>query len=195
MSRLLFYLRRSTRAERKTIEMDIINKISQLIEPSLDDMGYRIVQVRLQERGRGKTLSIMAERLDGQVMSFDDCTDISRTVSALLDVEDPIQGAYNLEVMSPGIDRPLTRLSDYEQYSGFEAKIETLMPVQGRKRFRGILQGSEGQQVLMQMPEGAASIAFGNIKTAKLVLTDALMEAHLSKLGKRGQKKSTKQTA
>lgn len=148
--------------------MDIITKITQAIEPSLEALGYRLVQIRLAD-GRRKTLSIMAERLDERGMSFDDCGEISRTVSALMDVEDPIQGAYDLEVCSPGLDRPLVRLEDYKRYQGQEAKCETYVPIDGRKRFRGVLEGVKGENVLLAMPEGEAQIAFSNIRTAKLV--------------------------
>src|SRR4051812_17473343 len=102
--------------------MDIVQKITDTIEPSLQAMGYAVVLIKLGEGGRRKTLSIMAERADEKAMGFDDCAEISRTVSALLDVEDPIQGAYDLEVCSPGIDRPLTRLDDFKRYEGYEAK-------------------------------------------------------------------------
>ena len=153
-----------------------------MVEPSLEAMGYRIVLLKLQDRGRSKTLSIMAERLDGTVMSFDDCADISRTVSALMDVEDPIQGQYNLEVMSPGIDRPLTRLEDFTRYHGYEIKLETLLPVDGRKRFKGGIAGVKGEIITLVQPEAEFQIPFGQIKMAKLVLTDALMEAHLKQV-------------
>jgi ribosome maturation factor RimP len=161
--------------------VDLLSRITQIIEPSLEAMGYGLVLVKFMD-GKTKTLSIMAERADEVMMSFDDCADISRTVSALLDVEDPIQSAYNLEVMSPGIDRPLTRASDYTRFAGFEAKLETMVPVDGRKRFKGVVEGiSPDDVVTLVMPEGKAQIALRSIRTAKLVVTDELIDMHLRK--------------
>jgi ribosome maturation factor RimP len=151
--------------------VDIVSKITQAIAPSLEAMGYSLVLVRLAD-GKRKTLSIMAERTDAQGMSFDDCTAISRTVSALLDVEDPIQTAYDLEVCSPGLDRPLTRAEDFVRFAGLEAKAESWLPIEGRKRFRGVIRGMQGDVIIMDMPEGEAKIPFSNIRTAKLVVTD-----------------------
>src|SRR5712675_2493030 len=113
-------------------------------------MGYRLVRVAVLGAGRA-TLQIMAERRDDASMTVDDCADISRSVSALLDVADPIAGAYTLEVSSPGIDRPLVRPEDYERFTGFEARIELARPVDGRKRFRGRLLG--------RTPSGARLLA------------------------------------
>lgn len=162
--------------------MDVVHKIREAIEPSLSAMGYGLVQVKLAEGSRRRALILMAERTDDKAMSFDDCTEISRTVSALLDVEDPIEGAYDLEVCSPGIDRPLTREMDFERYTGYEAKCETMIPVEGRKRFRGIIKGIKKGLITIVMPEGTESqIAFTNIRTAKLVLTDALVAEAMKK--------------
>jgi len=160
--------------------MDLLSKITQIVEPTLTSMGYCVVQMKLND-GKTRTLSVMAERIDGQMMSFDDCTEISRTISALLDVEDPIEGAYNLEVMSPGIDRPLTRIVDYTRFSGFVAKIETLLPVDGRKRFKGVLKGIANDVIALSMPEGNVQIPFRQVRSAKLVVTDELIEAEFSK--------------
>ena len=157
--------------------MDIVSKITQIVGPSLEALGYDIVLIRMADGARRKTLMVMAERRDGQMMSFDDCTEISRTVSALLDVEDPITTAYNLEVCSPGIDRPLTKLADYTRFQGQEARIETVLPVDGRKRFRGVLQSVNKELITVAMPEGEAVIPFPQIRTAKLVpATDAVMK-------------------
>lgn len=104
--------------------MELTRRIQELIEPSLEDMGYEVVRV-LYRSGENATLQIMAERKDDQPMNVDDCADISRVVSALLDVDDPITEAYNLEVSSPGIDRPLTRLKDFDRFRGFVARVET----------------------------------------------------------------------
>ncbi len=140
-------------------------------------MGYEIVRVQLSG-GRRPVLQVMAERVDGAAMTVDDCADISRTVSALLDVEDPISGAYHLEVSSPGIDRPLTRLKDFERYAGFEARIETKALIDGRRRFKGVLKGIAGERVRVETEDGAvAELPFGGILRAKLVLTDALIAA------------------
>ena len=140
-------------------------------------MGYELVRVLLQGR-QNLTLQVMAERRDRQSMTVDDCAEISRSISAILDVEDPIAGAYTLEVSSPGIDRPLTRPQDFERFAGFEAKVETVQPVEGRKRFRGQVMGlDEESQVRLVVETGEIAIPLASIKSAKLVLTDALIAA------------------
>lgn len=159
--------------------MDIIEKIQTAITPSLEAMGYEIVQLRLADHARRKTLSLMAERKDGRMMGFNDCTDISHTVSVLLDVDDPISGAYDLEVCSPGVDRPLVKLVDYTRYKDYEIKLETLVPVGGRKRFKGLLKGTQGEDIQMQTEEGEVSIPFTSIKSAKLIVTDELLRKFL----------------
>ncbi len=121
------------------------NEIAQMIEPSLAAMGYRFVRVVVTS-GRRATLQVMAERIDDAPMTVDDCALISRSVSALLDVADPIAGAYLLEISSPGIDRPLVRPEDYDRFSGFEARIELTEPFAGRKRFRGRLLGTADER-------------------------------------------------
>ncbi|HEU5047951.1 MAG TPA: ribosome maturation factor RimP [Rickettsiales bacterium] len=158
------------------MEFSIQDKIVAIIEPSLNGMGYNLVQVKLIEGGR-RTLQIMAERIDGRNMTVDDCADISYNVSALLDVEDPISDAYHLEISSPGIDRPLVKLQDFERFSGFEAKLETKMLIDGRKRFKGRIKGIQEQNVLMETEEGTASvIPFNMVRSAKLLLTDELLK-------------------
>lgn len=157
--------------------MDLQQRLESLISPSLESMGYELVRVMFQGRTR-PTLQIMAERADGKPMTVDDCADISRSLSAVLDVEDPIQAAYVLEVSSPGIDRPLTRSKDFVAWAGFEAKIETLGAVDGRKRFRGTLAGlDDSGRVSLQTETGPVAIDLADIKVAKLVLTDALIDA------------------
>lgn len=156
--------------------MEKAAQIERMIAPSLAAMGYDIVRVLLTG-GQRPTLQVMAERADGQDMSVDDCAEISRAVSALLDVEDPIAGAYTLEVSSPGIDRPLTRPADFQRFAGFEARVETRQPVEGRKRFRGRLLGLEGDSVRIATPEGEATLPVDDILRAKLVLTDELIAA------------------
>lgn len=148
-----------------------------MVAPSLDAMGYELVRVLLQGR-QNLTLQIMAERRDRQPMTVDDCAEISRSLSAILDVEDPLAEAYTLEVSSPGIDRPLTRPQDFERFAGFEAKVETVQPVEGRKRFRGQVMGlNDDSQVRLVVETGEIAIPLASIKSAKLVLTDALIAA------------------
>lgn len=157
--------------------MAITDRIAALIEPTLESMGYGLVRVRLAGAGR-PVLQVMAEPKDQRPMTVDDCAEISRTLSAILDVEDPIGGAYALEVSSPGIDRPLVREDDYRRFSGFEARIETREPVGGRRRFRGRLEGIADGRVRLVMEGEAAEIPFAVIERAKLVLTDDLLAAH-----------------
>ena len=157
--------------------MELERRIAETIEPSLEGMGYELVRVLLQGRER-QVLQIMAERKDGAAMTVDDCADISRQVSALLDVDDPIEGAYSLEVSSPGIDRPLTRPKDYEAYAGFEAKLETSEPLEGRKRFRGKLLGLDEHGCVKLAADGVEwAVPLTIVKGAKLVLTDELIAA------------------
>lgn len=145
--------------------------------PSLEAMGYELVRIQLQGRQR-LTLQVMAERRDRQPMTVEDCADISRSISALLDVDDPITGAYTLEVSSPGIDRPLVRPADFERFAGFEAKVDTARPVDGRKRFRGQLLGLAADGAVRLAAEGGEiALPFADIQRAKLVLTDALIAA------------------
>jgi ribosome maturation factor RimP len=149
-------------------------KIEAMIAPSLEAMGYRVVRVALTG-GRRATLQIMAERVDEQAMGVEDCTEISRTVSALLDVADPIAGAYLLEVSSPGIDRPLVRREDFARFAGFEAKIELHAPFDGRKRFRGRLLGVEGDHLRLLVDAAPVALPIAAVARAKLVLTDELL--------------------
>ena len=158
--------------------MDISEKITGMITPSLEAMGYRIVQLKLMD-GKRKTLSIMAERIDGRIMSFDDCGEISRTASALLDVEDPITSAYNLEVCSPGIDRPLVTFEDFMRHANYEVKLETLIPVGGRKRFKGRIISAKDNKVNITTDNGDAELNYSNIRTAKLVMTDELVKSFM----------------
>ncbi|MBP2311672.1 ribosome maturation factor RimP [Azospirillum soli] len=156
--------------------MDATGRIEEIITPSVEAMGYEVVRVQVTG-GQHAVLQIMAERADGAPMTVEDCADLSRSISALLDVEDPIKNAYTLEVSSPGIDRPLTRLKDYERFAGFEAKLETRLAVDGRKRFKGMLKGVEDGLVCIDTEQGAARLEFDNILRAKLVLTDELIRA------------------
>ena len=150
------------------------NEIARIIEPSLEAMGYRLVRITFIG-ARGATLQIMAERNDAAAMTVEDCAEISRSVSALLDVADPIAGAYTLEVSSPGIDRPLVRPEDYERFAGFEAKLELSQPLDGRKRFRGRLLGRTSSGARLLAETGEVVLPFETIQRAKLVLSDELI--------------------
>jgi len=156
--------------------MEATGRIEQIITPSVEAMGYELVRVQLTG-GQRMVLQVMAERADGAPMTVEDCADISRAISAVLDVEDPIKSAYTLEVSSPGIDRPMTRLKDFERFAGFEAKLETRLAVDGRKRFKGMLKGVEDGLVCIESEQGAARLELDNILRAKLVLTDELIRA------------------
>lgn len=150
--------------------------IAGLIEPSLSAMGYRLVRVALTS-GRRATLQVMAERLDEVAMSVEDCAEISRAVSALLDVADPIAGSYMLEISSPGIDRPLVRGEDYDRFAGFEARIELNEPLAGRRRFRGRLLGTREKEVRLMTEAGEVRLPLLAIQRAKLVLNEELIAA------------------
>ena len=155
-----------------------VESVGQLIEPTLQAMGYALVRVSLAGGISRPTLQVMAERIDGAGMSVDDCADISEAVSAVLDVEDPIASAYVLEVSSPGIDRPLVKKDDYERFAGFEARLETTEPVAGRKRFRGKLLGAASDAVRVKLDTGEeVEVPLAWIAKAKLVLTDELIAA------------------
>ena len=155
----------------------LIGKVRDLVEPTAEAMGYRVVRIRLIG-GSPQTLQIMAERFDG-TMTVDDCADLSHAVSALLDIEDPISGEYMLEMSSPGIDRPLVREDDFDRFAGYEAKVEMADLIDGRKRFRGLLKGTQDGDVLIDMDGTLACLPFDQISEAKLVMTDELMEAAL----------------
>ena len=155
--------------------MDIVQKITKIIEPTLTDRGFELVRVLFQGADTNNTLQIMVERADHTDMKADDCETLSRALSAVLDVEDVISSRYVLEVTSPGIDRPLVKLADYERFVGREAKIETMVPVDGRKRFKGKLLGVEGNTVQIDFEGQKQNIDFSIISKAKLVLTDELV--------------------
>ena len=156
-------------------------RIAGIIAPVIEDMGFELVRVRLMG-GDHKTLQVMAERPGGGI-DVDECAEISNALSAVLDVEDPISDPYALEVSSPGIDRPLTRLKDFDTYEGYEAKVETAELIDGRKRFRGVLAGIEGDEVLINIEQGGEDVTVGLkfdwLADAKLVLTDDLIKAML----------------
>ncbi|MFT9458662.1 MAG: ribosome maturation factor RimP [Acetobacter orientalis] len=148
-----------------------------LVAPTLDDLGYEIVRVAVLGRER-PTVQIMADRKDGTLISVDDCERISRAVGAVLDVEDPIPGLWTLEVSSAGIDRPLTRAKDWNRFAGHQAKAEVLVPIDGRRRFAGVVLGADAENARMRLDDGTeAVLPLAEIRRARLVLTDALIEA------------------
>ncbi len=152
-------------------------KLLELLDPVAEATGYDIVRLRLMGGDHRRNLQIMAERPDG-TMLVEDCTALARAVSEVLDAADPIRGEYTLEVSSPGIDRPLTRLKDFEAYEGFEARIELDRLAENRKRFKGRLAGVDGRSIGIDMDgeEETALVPFAWIAEAKLVITDALMK-------------------
>jgi ribosome maturation factor RimP len=169
-----------TKRKANVVLKSLAEKIEDAIKPSLVDMGFELVQVKLMDGKSSQTLQIMAERPDGS-MGLEDCAAISRQISAILDVEDVIATAYRLEVSSPGIDRPLVRLTDYTKYIGHQAKIETVLPVSARKRFAGVLKAVEGDTIVITVDNKEFTLPFMDIQSAKLVLTDALIKAHQAK--------------
>ena len=153
-------------------------RLERLIVPTLEGLGYGLVRSLVSGR-HAPTLQVMAERQDGRPMGVDDCTQISRALSSLLDAEDPIAGAYTLEVSSPGFDRPLTKAADYDRFKGRMAKIETRRPQDGRRRFQGRLAGLGDGLVRLETPEGPVNIALDDIARAKLVIDDAFLKESL----------------
>ncbi len=151
-------------------------EVERLIAPAVAAMGYDIVRVLLSGKQRPR-LQIMAERQDGAGMLVEDCVALSRAIEAILDVEDPIAKAYELEVSSPGIDRPLTRSADFERFAGFQVKLETSPPHEGRRRWIGRLVALEGEMVRIETDEGEVALPCTAIAKAKLVLTDDLVAA------------------
>jgi ribosome maturation factor RimP len=160
-------------------------RVAALAEPVLASLGYRLVRVRISAFA-GCTVQIMAERPDG-TMTVEDCEAISRALSPVLDVADPIEGSYRLEISSPGIDRPLVRRSDFDRYAGHVAQVEMQAPVDGRRRFRGELIGAQGAFARIRRADGAANenseilLPIDDMMEAKLVLTDALISQSLRK--------------
>ena len=154
--------------------MDPAKRVETIIAPTLQDMGFDLGRVRISGAQR-RTLQIMAERLDDVTMTVEDCAAISRAVSTLLDVEDPIKGSYTLEVSSPGLDRPLTRPKDYTRFAGLEAKIELREPMDGQRRFRGRIAGLADDQVQLDTEDTRVAIPYADIERAKLILNDELL--------------------
>ncbi|MCR8724435.1 ribosome maturation factor RimP [Frigidibacter sp. ROC022] len=167
----------------------IDRRLAEIIAPTVEGLGFEVVRVRLLG-GKKKTVQIMAERPNGGI-EVDDCARISTAISAALDVEDPLDETYTLEVSSPGIDRPLTRLKDFETWEGYEARVETTELIDGRRRFRGMLDGVEGDEVLIRLPENGEEVTIGLkfdwLSDAKLILTDELIREALRQKKDSGQ--------
>ena len=151
----------------------IDRRLAEIIQPVVEDMGFELVRVRMMG-GKNKVVQIMAQREDGSI-EVDECAKISNELSAILDVEDPIEEEYALEVSSPGIDRPLTRMKDFDLWDGYEAKLETSDLIDGRRRFKGILAGTEDDEVLITIDAGTIGLKFEWLSDAKLILTDELI--------------------
>lgn len=180
-------------------ETGVAARIAALVEPVLIDLGYRLVRVQISGRD-GQTVQIMAERPDG-TMTAGDCEIVSKQVSPIIDVEDPIEGAFLLEISSPGIDRPLVRPSDFDTWAGHEAKIELKQPVSGRKRFKGLIEGFTDGEVRVVVdivnPETQKSsrevvgFPISLVGDARLVLTDELIRDSLTRAKKAHAKRGT----
>jgi len=171
-------------------ETGVAADIASIVEPVLEDLGFRLVRVKVQGGGTAdRIVQLMTERPDGSI-TIDDCEAISKSISPVLDVADPISGTYRLEISSPGIDRPLVRPSDFEDWSGHEARIELTEPVGGRKRFKGVLEGFEDGEVRIQADTGEHGIQLLGlpvhlISDAKLVLNDELIREALARAKER----------
>jgi ribosome maturation factor RimP len=164
---------------RLILDTGVAARVASIAEPVLEGLGLRLVRVRVSGLD-GCTVQVMAERADG-TMSIEDCEAVSRTLSPALDVADPIERAYRLEISSPGLDRPLVRKSDFERHAGSVVKIDMEVPVNGRKRFRGLLNGTEGEMARLTRDDTAPGedaevlLPIGDMHEAKLVLTDDLV--------------------
>jgi ribosome maturation factor RimP len=178
---------------RLIIEPGVAARVAALTEPVLGGLGFRLVRVKISGAA-GCTVQIMAERPDGS-MSVEDCEEVSRALSPVLDVADPIDRAYRLEISSPGLDRPLVRRSDFDRYAGNELKVEMAVPVDGRKRFRGMLVGTEGPAAKLHLldagPEESADVllTIEDMSDARLVLTEDLLTQSLRR-GKNAEREA-----
>lgn len=156
----------------------IERKITEMAAPIAESMGLRLVCARITGEGGTHNVQIIAENPETRRLTLKDCTNLSREISAVMDVEDPVKSAYRLEISSPGIDRLLVSPQDFADFAGFEAKIELEFPQDGQKRFRGILRGIEGDLVTIEMPDkGPVQIPYSGMAKARLVLTDELIKA------------------
>jgi ribosome maturation factor RimP len=149
-------------------------RVIALIEPTAAGLGYRIVRVRLSGNRR-KRLQIMGERVSDGQMGIDDCTKLSRALAPVFDLEDPVQGEYDLEISSPGIDRPLMRIEDFERFVGFDAKCETAAMIDGQRRYKGVIKAVQGDEITLVTDQGEAKLKFSALSDARLVLTDKLI--------------------
>lgn len=156
------------------------DRIVAMTDPTAQELGYRLVRVRVSGNRR-KRLQIMAERISDGDMGIDDCTKLSRALSDLFDAEDPLPEEYDLEVSSPGIDRPLMRIEDFQRFLGHEAKLETADTIDGRRRFKGVITAAAGDTVQLKLPDAEVevSLPFASLSDARLVLTDRLIEEDL----------------
>jgi ribosome maturation factor RimP len=151
--------------------------IARLIEPAVKELGFDLVRVAMIGGKSDPTLQVMAERPETRQLTIDDCADLSRKISDILDEADPIEEGYRLEVSSPGIDRPLTRLKDFDDWNGHEARIKFVEPVDTAKQVSGIIEGIDGETIRVATPKGERLVDFANIASAKLILTDKLINA------------------
>lgn len=157
--------------------MQTKHPLQDLLEPVITDLGYEVVRI-LTIGQKNPTLQIMIDRLDGKDITVEDCATVSRAVSTVLDEKDPIKDQYSLEVSSPGLDRPLTKIEHFKRFSGYEARIETAVEVEKRKRFKGVLGNVDEQnRVHIDVDGTDYAIAFDDISKAKLILTDELLQA------------------
>ncbi|MGP1352142.1 MAG: ribosome maturation protein RimP [Parasphingopyxis sp.] len=153
-----------------------IAALTQLIEPEVEKLGFALVRVKMTSGEDGPVLQVMAERPDTRQLVIEDCATISRSLSDMLDEADPIEDAYRLEVSSPGIDRPLTRLKDFEDWAGHDARFNLIEPVMGKKQYKGVLKGREGEAIHVEIAGKDDHVFdFKNIHSAKLILTDKLI--------------------
>lgn len=152
-------------------------RLAGIVIPTLEDMGYELVRVAVMGRER-PTVQIMADRADGAPVGVEDCEAISRALGAVIDVDDPMPGEWTLEVSSPGIDRPLTRIKDWNRFAGHLARVELAVPRDGRKRFAGVVLGADATHGRLRLDDGTeVALPLADIRRAQLVLTDALIEA------------------
>jgi ribosome maturation factor RimP len=174
---------------RLTSEQGLEARVSQIVEPVIEDLGFDLVRVRITGTN-GCTVQIMAERPDG-TMTIEGCETISRAISPVLDVEDPVDGEYHLEVSSPGVDRPLVRVRDFIAWKDYEIKLELSVGLNGRRRFRGIIEAVEGEDLLLVLPDAPADqpsvvrLPLSDLSEAKLVMNDRLMELALKAQSKK----------
>jgi len=167
---------RAQNVEKQARVTELLRRIEDIVAPTIVGMGYELVRVAMS---KGGTLQIMIEPADGRAMDVEACAVLSRALSAVLDVEDPMPGSYTLEVSSPGIDRPLTRPKDFARWAGHIARLETAEPVEGRRRFKGTLLGLEGDLVKLRLEDGKeAEVPLSAVSRAKLEMTDALIKEH-----------------